>query len=553
MARANPFQDTDTTSSLLRTVAWGATPLGSPDGWPESLTSAVRACLAARLPMAVCWGKDLTTIYNDAFRPVLGVRHPSSVGRPYREVWGDLGPRLLPMVDAVFATGRASSAAEVAIPVLRDEQPVEVYFDMACSALSDENGATAGVLIVFVDTTHHVLARRQALRSCDQARAAAMREVAEARAEAERANSVKDEFLAMLGHELRNPLAPIFTALELMSTRTDANADHERRVIDRQVRHLVRLVDDLLDVSRITRGKIELQRVQLDLASVVADGIEQASPLLEQRAHSLTVNVPKGRFFVHGDRPRLAQIVSNLVANAAKYTDARGTIEIDATAAGSEVVLRVRDTGMGMPPELVPRVFDLFEQGARTIDRAAGGLGLGLAIVKSLTLMHGGAVSATSEGPGKGSEFLVRLPAMSPQERGHAPPSPPPRSDRDPGARRVLIVDDNEDGADLLELAVRSMGHTTRVAHDGPGAVQAALEFQPDVALIDIGLPVMDGYEVARRIRAMSDGHCPKLVAVTGYGQESDRRRSREAGFDRHLVKPVELARISEIFSSTRR
>ena len=378
--------------------------------------------------------------------------------------------------------------------------------------------------------------------------AVAVRDLVTARADAERANAVKDEFLAMLGHELRNPLAPIVTAVELMAARGDAGLERERSIIDRQVRHLVRLVDDLLDVSRITRGKITLQREEVDLVEVVAAGTETASPLLEHRRHAVQVNVPPGRFFVLGDRARLAQVVSNLVTNAAKYTDPGGHIEITANDDGAHVALRVRDTGIGMPAELVPRVFDLFEQGARTIDRSAGGLGLGLAIVKSIASMHGGSVTATSAGPGCGSEFVVRLPQMRPEERPARSVTPSELPESGPsGARRILIVDDNEDGADLLDSALSMMGHTTRVAHDGPEALEAAREFRPNLALVDIGLPVMDGYEVARRLRAMSDRKCPTLVAVTGYGQESDRRRTREAGFDGHLVKPVELSRLSEL------
>jgi signal transduction histidine kinase/CheY-like chemotaxis protein len=373
----------------------------------------------------------------------------------------------------------------------------------------------------------------------------ALRDLASARAEAERANGVKEEFLAMLGHELRNPLAPIVTALELMRGKGDPSTERERTIIDRQVKHLVRLVDDLLDVSRITRGKIALQREELDLADVVSAGIEIASPLLEERWHALQLDVPKGRYFVHGDRARLGQIVSHLVSNAAKYTEPSGRITIELREEGGELVLRVRDSGMGMPPHLVPRVFDLFEQGAQTIDRASGGLGLGLAIVKSIASLHDGSVTASSPGLGRGSEFVLRLPAMRAEQRAQTAEEAPPSSV--PGSRRVLIVDDNQDGADLLDLALRSMGHTTRVAYDGPEALAAARDFHPEVALIDIGLPVMDGYEVAERLRAMFDGACPRLVAVTGYGQESDRQRAREAGFDRHLVKPVELSRLSEL------
>ncbi len=437
-----------------------------------------------------------------------------------------------------------------------DTTTAEIPVVMLSARAGDESrieGFEAGTddYLVKPFTSRELVTRVRSQLALSRARsfqAAAVRDLVAARAEAERANAVKDEFLAMLGHELRNPLAPIVTAVELMAARGDTGLERERLIIERQVNHLVRLVDDLLDVSRITRGKITLQRDEVDLADVVAAGVETASPVLEQRHHAVQVNVPRGRFLVLGDRARLAQVVSNLLTNAAKYTDPRGRIDIAASADGEQVLLRVRDNGMGMPAELVPRVFDLFEQGARTIDRADGGLGLGLAIVKSITALHGGVVSATSAGLGSGSEFVVGLPQMRPTDQPVRPETPVLLTNTSPsGVRRILIVDDNEDGADLLDEALRMMGHTTRVAHDGPEALEAAREFGPDLALVDIGLPVMNGYEVARRLRATPDRKCPKLVAVTGYGQESDRRRSREAGFDGHLVKPVELSQLSEL------
>jgi signal transduction histidine kinase len=372
---------------------------------------------------------------------------------------------------------------------------------------------------------------------------------AAARAEAERANRAKDEFLAMLGHELRNPLAPIVTALSLMRRHEDPATARELTIVERQVQHVVRLVDDLLDVSRIARGKFELHRGVVDVADMVADGVETASPLFEGRRLALSVDVPRGRLFVDGDRMRLAQVAANLLTNAAKYTDAGGSVDVSARADGGAVELRVRDDGIGMSPDLLVRVFDIFEQGARTIDRAAGGLGLGLAIVKSIVTLHGGEVRAASGGPGKGSEFCVRLPLLPPRERTAAPPRPAAPA-RAAASRRVLIVDDNEDGALLLDFALSKMGHTTRTAFDGPSALEAAVEFLPDVALLDIGLPAMDGYEVARRLRDLLGERTPALIALTGYGQESDRARSRAAGFDRHLVKPVDLAQFPEIFAS---
>jgi signal transduction histidine kinase len=376
--------------------------------------------------------------------------------------------------------------------------------------------------------------------------------VASARAEAEHANAVKDDFLAMLGHELRNPLAPIVTALALMRVRSGAaSMARELTVVERQVQHLVRLVDDLLDVARIERGKLELSKGTIDLADVVDDGLESARPLIAGR-HRLEVDVLRACLFVDGDRARLAQVAANLLTNAAKYTPAGGRIRVSAGQENGFAVLRVNDSGVGMTREFLERVFDRFEQGDRAIDRSVGGLGLGLAIVRSIVTMHGGTVGATSEGAGKGSEFMVRLPlAVAPANGTQAiPPGSGPVTTKAP--RRVLVVDDNEDGAELLDLALRTMGHTTRTAHDGPTALVAAKEFEPDVALLDIGLPEMDGYEVARRLRAMYAGRPLLLVALTGYGQESDRARSRAAGFDLHLVKPVDLSVLEDVFSGRR-
>jgi PAS domain S-box-containing protein len=371
-----------------------------------------------------------------------------------------------------------------------------------------------------------------------------------ARREAESANRAKDEFLAMLGHELRNPLAPISTALHLMRLRGTANADKERQVIERQVSHLVRLVDDLLDVSRITRGKIELKKERVELAEIAAQAIEMTGPLLEQGKHRFDVAVAPTGLPVVGDPNRLAQVLANLLSNAAKYTEPGGSIALRAACENGDVVVRVRDSGVGIGADMLPRVFDLFSQERQSLARSQGGLGLGLAIVRSLTTMHGGTVSAHSEGVGRGSEFVVRLPAASGASAAARPaqraPTPVPRPMHGP---RVLIVDDNIDAAELLAESLQHLGCTTRLAHDGPSGFRAAEDFHPEVALLDIGLPVMDGYELARRFRDSPTLKQVKLVAVTGYGQESDRRRSLAAGFDSHIVKPLNAEQIEAVIS----
>jgi signal transduction histidine kinase len=368
--------------------------------------------------------------------------------------------------------------------------------------------------------------------------------LAQAVRRAEEADRRKDEFLAMLGHELRNPLAPMVTALHLMKLK-GAGGERERDVIERQVRHLSRLVDDLLDVSRITRGKVELRRERFETAAAIAKAVEMVSPLLEKYVHHLEIEVPREGLMVEADPVRLAQVFQNLLTNAAKYSEPGSHIAVSAARDGGEVVVTVRDDGMGIAESLLPRIFEPFVQGDRTIDRAEGGLGLGLTLVERLVSLHGGKVSARSEGPGRGSEFEVRLPlvasAAAADAQARAPVRALPR-------RRVLVVDDNADAALTLAEMLRVLGSDARVALDGIQALQEADQFAPDLALVDIGLPVMDGYELCGRLREKL-GARVQLIAVTGYGQDGDRERSRAAGFSRHLVKPIDLEVLQELLA----
>ncbi len=346
----------------------------------------------------------------------------------------------------------------------------------------------------------------------------------------------------MLAHELRNPLAPIVTALHLMRLRADAGGTtREREVIERQVAHLVRLVDDLLDVSRMTRGKVRLERRVVEVGEVVSRAVEMASPLLEARRHVLAVQVEPG-LALHADPSRVAQVVSNLLTNAAKYTDPGGRITVRVARDGDMARISVTDTGIGLSPALVPHIFDLFVQGERDLDRAPGGLGIGLTIVRTMVELHGGRVRAESAGAGRGSTFTAWLPLAAGEALAVHPPAPAPAPAQ--AGVRVLVVDDNRDAAELLAEALRERGHEPHVAFDGPSALALAAEVHPRVALLDLGLPVMDGYELARRLRASRDERELLLVAVTGYGQEMDRRASTLAGFAEHLVKPVELERV---------
>lgn len=334
-----------------------------------------------------------------------------------------------------------------------------------------------------------------------------------ARAEAEEANRAKDQFLAMLGHELRNPLSPIVTALALLKMR-GTPWTREHAVIERQVDHVSRLVNDLLDVSRITRRTLELRRSPLRLADVITRATDMASPLLEERRQKLTVDVPP-HLRVVGDEVRLAQVFGNLLANAATYTPAGGAVSVRAAMEGGDTIaVDVSDTGRGIAPDMAPRIFELFVQGPRTIDRSEGGLGLGLAIARSLVELHDGRIDAASGGEGFGSTFTVRLPAASDVGEEHLTPAPSPVAS---APLRILIVDDNADAAEMLSLLLTDQGHRVMTASDGPQALEILRGFLPDVAMLDIGLPVMDGYELARRIREQSGGAGPTLIAVTGY------------------------------------
>jgi PAS domain S-box-containing protein len=376
------------------------------------------------------------------------------------------------------------------------------------------------------------------------------KETEEALREADRR---KDEFLAMLAHELRNPLAPIRNALHLV--RMQGNGDNGMRpaweVIERQVEQLVRLVDDLLDVSRITRGKIKLQKERVDLATVVARAVESSRPLIDARRHALQVTLPPGSLPVEADAVRLAQVLLNLLNNAAKYTPEGGRISLLVERADSQGVVRVRDTGMGIPAEMLPHIFELFTQVDRTLDRAEGGLGIGLTLVRRLTEMHGGRVEAHSEGPGQGSEFVVRLPLMQEEPPAVAlTESADPVRPARPSGRRVLVVDDNRDSAESLALLLRLFGNDVRTAHDGRQGLVVAETYRPDVVLLDIGLPGLNGYEVARQLRERPKLAGVVLVALTGFGTEEDRRQARAAGFDHHMVKPVDLDALQELLVS---
>jgi signal transduction histidine kinase/CheY-like chemotaxis protein len=440
----------------------------------------------------------------------------------------------------------------------QDTEPAEIA--CACIPLVAAEGAIGGLMFAyraehdFTDDERtflvslasqcaHAMERLRLLESVSRLYAAE----AEARRQAEAASRAKDEFLALLGHELRNPLAPIVTALSLMRLRRGGDHDRERSIIERQVHHLVRLVDDLLDISRITKGAVELVRAPVSLAKAVAQAAESAYPLLEERGHRLSLDLAE-ELVVEADLHRLVQVISNLLTNAAKYTPDAGHIALSVRGDGDKARITVRDNGVGMPADLLPHVFDMFVQGERSPDRSEGGLGLGLAVVKNLVERHGGSVAAASEGVGKGSTFTVWWPLA----QGGKLESYDETLDVEPplSSMRVLVVDDNVDAACTLGELLKVLGHEPLVAHDAPSALALAREQPPQLALVDLGLPILDGYELIGRLRNLPGLHELTAIAVTGYGQASDRARSRAAGFNRHVVKPVGLEDLRTLLAS---
>jgi PAS domain S-box-containing protein len=482
-----------------------------------------RLLLDAPVGAAVMIGEELVYhLVNPIYAMVSGRPASAMVGRPFVDVFPELqGSPVHEKFKAVYRAGEPFVSEATLVQIHRHGGALDDrYFTYNLSPLRTLAGEVYGLMVIAVDITVQVDSRA---------------EVEKLNLELQAAARAKDEFLALLGHELRNPLAPIVTALELMRMR-DSSTQREQVIIRRQVTHLTRLVDDLLDVSRITRGKVELRKEVVDVREVLARAVEMVTPLIAQKNQRLQVDIASAQWY--GDPARLAQIVSNLLTNASRYSQAAADIVVRTAVADGELEIEVSDNGTGLSAELLPRIFEPFMQGERTLHGAVGGLGIGLALVKNLTELHGGSVVARSEGIGKGSTFTVRLPltseAMAPEPAAVVPRAPSPRT-----RQHVLVVDDNIDAADTLAEMLRAYGHLVTAVYTPEDALQAFMQQQLDLAILDIGLPGTDGYALADLMRGTGRNASVRYVALTGFGQAIDQQRSAAAGFAAHLVKPL--------------
>ena len=468
---------------------------------------------------------------NETAARIGGYDPQVSIGRKIEDILPRLWPTVGPLYEHVRNTGEPVINCEIVAP--HPGRPGEEGLFLANFYSIFRDNEMLGIGVIVVDNTERRKIEVE-LRETDRR---------------------KDEFLAMLAHELRNPLAPIRTAIDIMRLQPDS-VDQHRRVtdlIDSQVAHLVRIVDDLLDVSRITRGLIQLDKQRVTCDSIIRDAVAASRPLLESRGHHFTISQPATPLELNADATRIVQVVTNLLTNAARYTDPGGTIELTAKREGTSLAFRVRDDGNGIPDDLKPHIFDLFVQADRSLDRSSGGLGIGLTVARRLVEMHEGTIHVGSDGPRTGSEFVVRLPLPQDAHESSDPtPSPERARKPDDGKRlRILIVDDNDAIIHSVGTLLDLLGHEPYTALDGPTAVELAAQHKPDVCLVDIGLPGMNGYEVAKALRALPHGKQMQMIAISGYGRDKDIERATQAGFDRHLLKPVEVSQLRALLKES--
>ena len=478
---------------------------------------------------AVTMSADGTIAYcNRRFADLLGAPHERMTGIAFRDF---IPPDELALYDSLLHCVRTGAGQSEAHLLKSDGASIPVF--LTFNALPPECGVAVGVLVTDLTTQRHHEKLDAAMKALEES------------------DRLKNEFLAMLAHELRNPLAPICNAVHIMRL-TDGDATvlaTTSEMMERQVGQIVRLVDDLLDVSRISCGKIELRRERIELASVIGHAVEASRSDMESSKHLLSVTLPSQPTYINGDPARLAQVVGNLLSNARKFTHPSGRIGLTLEREGERAVIRVRDSGIGIVAGQLPRIFEMFMQIDTSLERSVSGLGIGLALVKTLVEMHDGTVEAHSAGAGHGSEFVVRLPTLA--ETHQLPPELAVDQPRIATARRILVVDDNRDSTESLTMWLGLSGHQTHAAYDGLEAVEAAATFRPDVILLDIGLPKLNGYEACRRIRGLPWSKGMMLVALTGWGGDEDREKSRDAGFDTHMVKPVDFVALTKLLAVT--
>jgi signal transduction histidine kinase len=634
---------------------WAGTGLGGMESWPISLRSTVTLMLASKFPMYVIWGPQRRSLYNDAFIPILGSRHPDALGMPISALWSDVWPQIAPLVDAAF-NNETSYFEDLPLQMTRNGYVEQTYFTFSYSGLENDAGEIAGMLCVCLETTAAFNARQQhrseneklqqmfqqapgfvavmrgpshVFEMCnaayikltgyrdiigkptalalpetvaqgfitllDQVYATGVpyignavrydmapapdsapvesycdfvfqplfddarqtvgifvqgHDVTEQQQAQQRlllADQQKDRFIATLAHELRNPLAPIRAAAHLLDS-PHVQPDTVARVapiISRQVNHMARLLDDLLDIARITQGRILLQKSYVAIDELVGTAIEAARPLIEAKQHYLTVDHRDGAIELEGDPIRLTQILSNLLTNAAKYSDPGASIRIESRRAGQSCVIAIHDSGIGLSAQSLSTIFKIFSQEHSALDRSEGGLGIGLALVKGLVGLHDGTIEAASDGVGKGSTFTVTLPCAD-AHRASAGMAP-----HDAGAaslgKRILIADDNVDLVAVLAEFLDMAGHRVITAHNGRDALELAGRERPDAAILDVGMPGMNGYELARAIRQEAWGRSMLLIAATGWGHEDDKFKAKAAGFDEHLTKPFAMEQLQKM------
>lgn len=502
---------TGTMAHVVRATDWSTTPLGRIEGWSERLKTAVDICLQSALPNFVWWGRDLIQIYNDAAIGLLGVKHPHALGQAARDTWAEQWPTMGLLVDDIMATGKSIQWDDVWVRPDQAPGPDNACFAFNMGALQSNDGEFEGLIVTAIENT------------------------AQTRTEAD---LQEDEFMALLAHELRNPLAPIRMTVGILRARegSDPLLIKCRQVIDRQSVLMTRLLEDLLDVSRVSHGKLVLQPARISFKSVLDAAIETSRPIMDQHGHELIVDAPKLDFVIDADGARLTQVFANLLNNAAKYSPRGKTIDVVVRQQENNLVVRVRDQGIGIAPEMLGRIFDLFVQCENARDHASGGLGIGLSLAMRLVDMHNGAIHASSAGLGQGSEFTVTLPLVS------APPAHADvgllLTDVSLPYRKILIADDSVDAADMIALLLDAPGCEIRTVYGGEAAVREVERFHPDLILLDLEMPGVDGYESCRRIRSTSWGAQTVLVALSGWGQND--ARSVLAGFDLHLMKPID-------------